>query len=123
MEAQRRKDTSPEVALRKVLYADGLRYRINYKVPGSPRRTIDIAFPGRKVAVFIDGCFWHGCPLHGVAPKHNGDWWAAKLAKNYERDVETTALLERQGWAVLRFWEHEELSTESVRVETVVAER
>lgn len=123
MEAQRRKDTSPEVALRKMLFADGLRYRVNYKVPGAPRRTIDIAFPSRRVAVFIDGCFWHGCPQHGLAPKHNGDWWASKLAKNHERDVETTGLLESQGWTVLRFWEHEDLTEEAARVKSVIANR
>lgn len=123
MVAQRRKDTAPEVALRRVLFADGFRYRVNYKVPGSPRRTIDIAFPGRRVAVFIDGCFWHGCPEHSVAPKHNAAWWAKKLAANHDRDLNTTALLERQGWVVLRFWEHEELLVEATTVESVVTGR
>lgn len=123
MVSQRRKDTAPEVALRRVLFADGLRYRVNHKIPGAPRRTMDIAFPGRRVAVFIDGCFWHGCPEHGVAPKHNGEWWAGKLAENRRRDAETTALLESQGWVVLRFWEHEDVLSEATVVESVVAAR
>lgn len=123
MEAQRRKNTAPEVALRKILFAEGLRYRVNYKVPGAPRRTIDIAFPGRRVAVFIDGCFWHGCPEHGVAPKHNSQWWATKLAMNHQRDIETTALLKSRGWTVLRFWEHEDLDEETARVKSVIANR
>lgn len=106
MIAQRTKDTAPEVALRHLLHADGYRYRVNYKVPGMARRTIDVAFPGRRVAVFVDGCFWHGCPIHGVPPKHNAQWWADKIGRNRARDLETTAHLEALGWTVVRVWEH-----------------
>ncbi len=101
-----RRDTGPELALRRLLHADGYRYRVNYPVPGLPRRSIDIAFTRAKVAVFIDGCFWHGCPDHGQVPTANNAWWIAKLARNRERDVATTAHLEALGWAVLRVWEH-----------------
>lgn len=102
-----RRDTKPEVAVRRLLHAVGLRYRVAYAVPGVRRRTIDIAFPRRRVAVFIDGCFWHGCPVHGTKPAANAAWWARKLEANSARDVDTAALLEEQGWTVLRFWEHE----------------
>jgi len=85
MAHQKRQDTKPEVVLRKRLHARGYRFRVAYPVPGMPRRTIDIAFPRRRVAVFVDGCFWHACPTHGVKPKNNKDWWADKLAGNRVR--------------------------------------
>lgn len=111
MRSQPRANTGPEVALRRELFARGLRYRIGTKVPGSNRRTIDIAFPRKRVAVFVDGCFWHRCPTHSTPVKRNGRWWSVKLAENVERDRSTTALLESQGWVVLRFWEHEDPRT------------
>ncbi|MFF4753121.1 very short patch repair endonuclease [Streptomyces sp. NPDC002514] len=107
MSRQSSRDTAPEVAVRKLLHAAGLRYRVNFPVPGMPRRTIDIAFSRVKVAVFLDGCFWHGCPEHATHPKANAEWWRQKLTKNIIRDQETTRHLESQGWTVLRFWEHE----------------
>lgn len=93
--------------MRKLLHAAGLRYRVNVPVPGMPRRTIDIVFGPAKIAVFLDGCFWHGCPEHATRPKSNAEWWRAKLDKNIARDRETTDHLEAAGWTVLRFWEHE----------------
>lgn len=93
--------------MRKLLHAAGLRYRVNFPVPGMPRRSIDIAFSRAKVAVFLDGCFWHGCPEHATHPKSNAEWWRAKLNKNMMRDHETTEHLRSSGWVVLRFWEHE----------------
>ncbi len=107
MSAHPRRDTGPELALRRILHARGMRYRVNLPVPGAPRRTMDVAFTRAKVAVFVDGCFWHGCPQHGSLPRANAEWWAAKLARNSERDAQTTALLESQGWTVVRLWEHE----------------
>lgn len=107
MSRQTGRNTGPEMAVRKLLYAAGLRYRLHVKVPGMPRRTIDIAFPGSKVAVFLDGCFWHGCPEHATHPKANAEWWRTKLQKNMVRDRETTDHLRADGWTVLRFWEHE----------------
>lgn len=107
MRANRRRDTAPELAVRRILHADGLRYRVDY-APLGGRRRADIVFTRRKVAVFIDGCFWHSCPLHGVAPVRNSEYWGPKLKANVERDRDTSARLSSAGWTVLRFWEHEE---------------
>lgn len=107
MSSARRRDTKPEIDVRRILHARGLRYRVAYPVPGRPRRTVDIAFTRAKVAVFLDGCFWHGCPDHGTLPKAHRSWWVAKLGANSDRDRDTSMLLESQGWMVLRFWEHE----------------
>ncbi|WP_350339734.1 very short patch repair endonuclease [Actinotalea lenta] len=93
-----RRDTGPELALRSRLHAAGHRYRVGYPVPGMPHRTIDIAFTRAKVAVFVDGCFWHGCPVHRGIPEANRAWWMKKLAANRRRDAETTAHLESLGW-------------------------
>ena len=106
MRAQVTRDTGPEVALRKLLFVAGLRYRVNFRVPEAPRRTMDVAFPGQKLAIFVDGCFWHGCPEHCVPPKNNAQWWAEKLEANRTRDAETNELLRAQGWRVVRLWEH-----------------
>lgn len=116
------KDTKPELRLRKALWAKGLRYRLSYKLPGKP----DIVFVGPRVAVFVDGCFWHGCPEHATKPKERADFWEAKLKRNIERDAEVNAELKDRGWTVLRFWEHEiDQSLERVveRVREVVAVR
>ena len=105
----RTRDTGPEMAVRRLLYATGLRYRVNYK-PTSPklgRSTIDIAFPGKHLAVFIDGCFWHHCPEHGEIPKANNKWWRNKFAENAARDERVTKTLKEGGWLVQRFWSHE----------------
>jgi DNA mismatch endonuclease (patch repair protein) len=96
-------DTGPELALRRALWAAGHRYRLNSKLTGRP----DIVFPRQRVAVFVDGCFWHGCPEHAVKPKTNSDFWSRKLAGNIERDGRVNAGLENQGWRVVRIWEHE----------------
>lgn len=107
MSRQASRDTAPEVAVRKLLHASGYRYRLNERVPHMSRRTIDIAFTRAKVAVFLDGCFWHGCPEHATQPKSNAEWWRQKLDRNMARDAETTAHLVAEGWTVLRFWEHQ----------------
>lgn len=108
MSRARRRDTKPELDVRRLLHARGMRYRVSYPVPGAARRTIDIAFTRARIAVFLDGCFWHGCPEHGTLPRANADWWAAKLRRNAERDAETDRVLAADGWTVLRFWEHED---------------
>ncbi|MFH9735913.1 very short patch repair endonuclease [Streptomyces sp. NPDC017260] len=107
MSRQGSRDTAPEIAVRRLLHAAGLRYRVNMPVPGMPRRTIDIAFTKARVAIFLDGCFWHGCPQHATHPKANAAWWRTKLDKNMARDRETSEHLRKEGWTVLRFWEHE----------------
>ena len=88
----------------------GFRYRVDYQLPGIPRRRADIVFPKQRVAVFVDGCFWHRCPDHATFPKTNAEWWRAKLARNWERDRETDQLLIANGWRVVRVWEHESLA-------------
>lgn len=105
MSRVRRKGTGIEVALRKALWATGLRYRLSTKerLPGSP----DIIFPGAMVVVFVDGCFWHGCPVHGTMPKSRPDFWATKITRNRERDRQVDTNLVQLGWKVLRFWEHD----------------
>ncbi|MFF3122389.1 very short patch repair endonuclease [Streptomyces sp. NPDC057908] len=124
MSRQPSRDTAPEVAVRKLLHASGYRYRLNERVPGMSRRTIDIAFTRARVAVFLDGCFWHGCPVHATQPKANAEWWRRKLDRNKARDTETTEHLMAAGWTVLRFWEHEAPSLVAERVaETVDEER
>jgi DNA mismatch endonuclease, patch repair protein len=116
MSRQGSRDTAPEVAVRRLLHASGLRYRVNVPVPGMPRRTIDIVFPRTKVAILIDGCFWHGCPQHATQPKANAEWWRTKLDRNMARDRETTEHLTAAGWTVLRFWEHEDPEEVASRV-------
>jgi DNA mismatch endonuclease (patch repair protein) len=109
MRAQPRIGTAPEYVLRRILHGRGFRYRVGYKVPGLARRTIDIAFPRKKVAVFVDGCFWHRCPEHSVPVKNNAEWWRQKLDANVARDRSTQQHLEELGWRVLRFWEHADM--------------
>lgn len=106
MQRQKRMDTTAELELRRALHAMGKRYRVGYPVPGMSRRSIDVAFPGPKVAVFVDGCFWHGCPEHYIPPKTNAAWWAEKIAANADRDRQTEGQLRSQGWTVVRLWEH-----------------
>lgn len=105
MQATRRRDTPGELALRAALRKLGLRYRVDFHISGTRRRA-DVAFVGTKVAVFVDGCFWHGCPEHGTWPKANADWWRAKIEENRRRDRDTDQTLISEGWAVLRFWAH-----------------
>jgi DNA mismatch endonuclease (patch repair protein) len=111
------------MAVRRLLHAEGLRYRVCLKVPGAPRRTIDIAFTKVKLAVFIDGCFWHGCPEHGETPASNRDWWISKIEKNQVRDAETTRLLEAAGWSVLRIWEHTSAGEAATSIRAAVTQR
>lgn len=99
----RGKNTKPEILLRKELWALGFRYRIKNKLPGHP----DVVFPRKRVAVFIDGCFWHCCPKHCKMPETNRDFWEKKLHRNVERDKEVTRKLKKDGWKVIRFWEHQ----------------
>jgi len=103
----RQKDTDIEIALRRKLFQRGLRYRVDFEVLKKPRRVADVAFPVLKIAVFVDGCFWHGCPEHATWPKQNAGFWRQKIEANSLRDNDTKARLHDIGWSVLRFWGHE----------------
>lgn len=108
MQANRRRDTSPELAVRRLVHAAGFRYRVDFRLVPALRTRADLVFTRSRIAVFIDGCFWHSCPAHGTRPKSNVEYWSPKLARNVQRDRETDAALEALGWQVLRFWEHED---------------
>ena len=115
MSRQKTADTRPEMAVRRELHRRGLRFRINTKyLPGRP----DIVFTRARIVVQVDGCFWHGCPDHGVIPKANAAWWEAKLRTNRERDIRNDRLLTEDGWLVIRVWEHESPIQIADRVET-----
>ncbi|MGW0393907.1 very short patch repair endonuclease [Streptomyces sp. NPDC003042] len=107
MQAIRSRDTKPEQVVRRLVHAHGLRYRVAARPLSDLRRTADLVFRPAKVAVFIDGCYWHGCPVHYIAPRTNPGYWSEKVAGNIARDRDTDAQLRQAGWTVLRFWEHE----------------
>ncbi|WP_310182443.1 MULTISPECIES: very short patch repair endonuclease [Nocardiaceae] len=113
---QRRRDTKPEVALRRELHRRGLRYFVDRAPLKGMRRRADLVFPRRKVAVYVDGCFWHSCPIHATRPRNNARWWADKLAANVARDRDTDTRLIEEGWRVVRIWEHEDPVVAAQRV-------
>lgn len=117
-----RRDTAPELAIRRRLHAMGLRYYVDRPPLPGLRRRADLVFPRLHVAVFIDGCFWHGCPAHGNRPLHNGEWWRDKLARNQRRDRDTDRRLVEVGWTVFRAWEHDEPSEVAERISQRVEE-
>jgi DNA mismatch endonuclease (patch repair protein) len=123
MSRQRRRDTTPEVSIRQLLHAQGYRYRVAWPIPGMRRRTVDIAFTRARVAVLVDGCFWHSCPQHKTSPMANSEWWSEKLEKNRLRDAATTAHLESMGWSVLRIWEHERPADAVTRIVDLLSSR
>ncbi|WP_308296524.1 very short patch repair endonuclease [Streptomyces sp. ISL-44] len=123
MSRQKSRDTGVEVALRKALHAKGARYRIHRKPVKGVRREADIVFGPAGVAVFVDGCFWHGCPVHATWPKNNAEFWRAKIEGNRRRDLDTDARLAEAGWLAVRVWEHERADEAAVRVLAVVASR
>lgn len=108
MREQRERDTGIERSLRTALHQRGLRFRLHRRLLKGSRREADIVFVGARVAVFVDGCFWHGCPKHGTWPTNNKDFWRQKIEANQKRDAETTEQLTALGWKVIRVWEHEE---------------
>jgi len=120
MQRTGRRDTAAERAVRGELHRRGLRYFVDRSVDPGTRRRVDIVFPRRRVAVFVDGCFWHSCPVHRTTPKANREWWVAKLAANEARDRATDKALRQVGWIVLRFWEHENPVAVADVVETAV---
>ncbi len=124
MAAIRRTDTTPERLLRSAIHAKGLRFRKDYPIRANGRLIRpDIAFTKRKVAVFIDGCFWHGCPDHGRSPKSNVEYWTAKLSSNVARDVLQTSTLQAYGWIVIRIWSHTDVSEAVEIIRKTVAQR
>lgn len=108
MQGNRPRDTAPEVRVRRLVHAMGLRYRVNARPSADLPRTADLMFSGARVAVFIDGCFWHGCPEHYTAPASNSEFWRGKVERNRARDSDTTRRLSDEGWRVMRFWTHED---------------
>lgn len=124
MQANRRRDTTPELAVRRLLHARGYRYRVDFAPLPGLRRRADIVFTKARVSVFIDGCFWHGCPDHGRSGfAHNADYWPGKIAGNIARDANTNSRLTAAGWTVLRFWEHEPASAIVARIEEIIGRR
>lgn len=122
MRANRRTDTKPEVALRRELHRQGLRYRKDFRLDLTGARVRpDIAFTARRVAVFVDGCFWHCCPQHGSQPANNTWYWKPKLERNVERDRLADAALTAAGWSVVRVWEHESLEAAVAAVISALA--
>ncbi len=118
---QRRRDTAPELALRRELHRRGLRFFVDRAPLRGVRRKADIVFPRRRVAVYVDGCFWHRCPEHATDPKNNAQWWADKLTGNVARDRQTDAAMAAQGWVVVRVWEHEVPAAAADRVQQALA--
>ena len=123
MKGNRRRDTKPEMAVRRAVHALGLRYRVDARpLPGLNRRA-DLVFAGARCATFVDGCVWHGCPDHGMDARTNATYWSEKIRRNMERDVETDRLLVAAGWLPIRVWEHENPVEAARRVAALVASR
>jgi DNA mismatch endonuclease, patch repair protein len=121
MRANRGRDTRPERALRSAVHAQGLRYRVGIRPLSGLRRTADLVFTRAKVAVFLDGCFWHGCPDHyRPATGMTRHFWDEKIIANRERDMETDRELREAGWTVVRVWEHEPPETAAQRIKEIV---
>jgi DNA mismatch endonuclease, patch repair protein len=122
MQAVRRRDTGPEWAVRKEVHSRGLRYFVDRPPLPDARRRADLVFPRHRLAVYVDGCFWHVCPIHGSYPKRNADWWADKLAANVRRDRDTDQRLEAAGWRVVRVWAHERPPDVADRIQAAILE-
>lgn len=123
MKAAKPRDTAPEKALRSALHRKGLRFQLDERPVENLNRKADIVFRSAKVAVFVDGCFWHGCPIHGTQAKANAEFWDQKIRQNRERDLDTTCFLEALEWKVIRVWEHEDPEEASQRIYDMVIER
>jgi DNA mismatch endonuclease (patch repair protein) len=123
MKAARQRDTAAEMALRSKLHRIGLRYRVDVSPLKGIRRRADVVFRPTKVAVYVDGCFWHGCPIHGTWPKANAEFWREKIERNKERDADTNQRLKEAGWKVIRVWEHENPKEVAEKIAQIVQER
>lgn len=125
MQGNGRRDTGPEKKLRSALFALGLRFRVDYPIRvGEKARPIrpDIIFPRARLAIFVDGCFWHRCPAHGTRPSRNSRYWDAKLQRNVDRDLRYDAMLSEAGWTVTRIWEHEDMVRAAEQVNALLDE-
>lgn len=123
MQQQLRQHTSCEMTLRRLLHQRGLRYHVDARPISSYRRRADIVFRSARVAVFVDGCFWHGCPRHGSTPRTHRSWWATKIARNRARDLQTSRFLRTLGWSVVRTWEHADSERAADRIVQLVGKR
>jgi len=123
MKATKPRDTAPEKALRSELYKKGLRYRVDARPIKELNRRADIVFRSTKVAIFVDGCFWHGCPIHGTQAKANAEFWKNKIRQNQMRDEDTSKRLKKAGWRVVRVWEHENPEKTSDKIYNVIVKR
>lgn len=116
MQRQRRRDTALELDIRRALHASGYRFRVDFRMEPALRARGDIVFTRRRLVVFVDGCFWHGCPEHATAPKNNAEWWQQKLTANVSRDRRVDEQLGQLGWTVMRIWEHEGVAAAVTRI-------
>jgi DNA mismatch endonuclease (patch repair protein) len=124
MRSNRRTGTIPERRLRSELHRQGLRFRVDHPIDASGLKVRpDVVFTARRIAVFVDGCFWHSCPEHGSIPKANADYWVPKLHRNTERDREIDARLNAAGWEVIRIWEHEDPTSAAKRIQRAFSSR
>src|SRR5947209_4148267 len=123
MKGNKSRDTSPEIALRRLLHSRGLRFRKHCRPIADVRCLADVVFPRQRVAVFVDGCFWHGCPDHFKMPRTNRAYWEAKISRNQKRDLRNRAILNEAGWLVLAFWEHEPPQTVALKVHQCIVTR
>ena len=120
MQGNRSRDTKPELAVRSAVHRRGIRFRVSVRPQSEFARTADLVLRKTRIVVFVDGCFWHGCPDHYSPPTTNSRYWADKIARNIERDIETTEYLQQTGWTVLRFWEHQDPEVVADRVQDAV---
>lgn len=121
MKAAKPRNTAPEIAVRNILEGMGLSFEVDSYLREGLRRRADIAFRSNKVAIFVDGCFWHGCPVHGTWPKANSEFWRLKIEKNKERDRDTDRRLTEAGWNVVRIWEHEDPDDAASRIVSLLS--
>jgi DNA mismatch endonuclease (patch repair protein) len=120
MQANKRRDTRPELRLRSALHALGLRFRVDRRPVAGIAGRADVVFTRRQMAVFVDGCFWHGCPVHYVAPGTNIGYWTAKVESNRRRDAAVTAALIGSGWRVVRVWEHDDAAASAAEIAILI---
>ncbi len=122
MRNTKQRDTPAELVLRSALHRRGLRFYVDRAPIAGSRRRADVVFPRARVAIYVDGCFWHGCPIHATSPKANADWWRDKLERNRQRDRDTDRRLTDADWTVVRVWEHEDSDDAAARIAEILGE-